>query len=89
MKKMPLNYAILKYYTTVDKASVQDVMKALKADYGDYKPFKQAPMLEAIMTAESNALLTEDSYGLNEAGELEVFYRADEGQRKTILGYIG
>ena len=28
----PLNYAMLKYFTTVDEASVDDVMKDLEAD---------------------------------------------------------
>lgn len=29
----PLNYAMLKYFTTVDEACVDDVMEALKGEY--------------------------------------------------------
>lgn len=86
--KMPLNYAILKYYTTVQQASVTDVMRALEADYGDYRPFKKPAITEAIMTAESNGLLTEDHFELDEHGELQIYYRADQEQKKTINSYI-
>ena len=33
----PLNYAILKYFTKVDKASAQDVVKALQPEYGSFR----------------------------------------------------
>ena len=39
----PLNYAMLKYFTTVDEASVDDVMKDLEADYSTFTAFKPPP----------------------------------------------
>ena len=48
----PLYYAMLKYMTTVDEASVADAINALKGEYGSFKNVPSAPMQEALMTAE-------------------------------------
>ncbi len=37
----PLNYAILKYFTKVSEACADDVIKALKGQYGNFKGSKQ------------------------------------------------
>lgn len=85
--KLPLNYAILKFFTNVDEASVDDVMINLESEYGDYKAFEKNSMLEAIMTAESNGLLDESRFAL-ENDELVVYYGASQEQKETINKYI-
>jgi DNA-binding PadR family transcriptional regulator len=84
----PLNYAMLKYFTTVDEASVDDVMDALKGDYSDFIAFKRDKMQEALMTAEKNGLIGESRVDLDDNGELRVFYTATPEQRDTINSYI-
>lgn len=84
----PLNYAMLKYFTTVDEASVDDVMENLKADYSTFTAFKRDRMQEALMTAEKNGLISETRVGLDDNGDLRVFYGADAEQRDTINSYI-
>ena len=84
----PLNYAMLKYFTTVDEASVDDVMKDLSSDYSGYTAFKRDKMQEALMTAEKNALISESRVDLDDNGDLRVFYSADAEQRDTINSYI-
>lgn len=84
----PLNYAMLKYFTTVDEASVDDVMDALKGDYADFTAFKRDKMQEALMTAEKNGLIGESRVDLDDNGELRVFYTATPEQRDTINSYI-
>ena len=86
---MPLNYAILKYFTTVDRASADDVIQALAPEYGNFKALRKPKVIEALMTAEKNALLEEDSYDLDENGELRVYYKAGNEARATIKRYIG
>ena len=86
--KRPLFYAILKYYTTVDEACADDVMKALQDDYGSYRTFKKKSIIEALMTAESNAVLEETRFDLDDNGELRVYYHANEDGKKTINSYI-
>lgn len=84
----PLNYAMLKYFTTVDEASVDDVMEDLKADYSTFTAFKRDRMQEALMNAEKNGLISETRVDLDDNGDLRVFYGADAEQRDTINSYI-
>ena len=86
--KQPLNYAILKYFTKVDEACADDVMNALRAEYGSYRPFKKAAVVEALMTAESNAVLHEIRFDFDEKDDVRVFYGASEEERATINYYI-
>lgn len=84
----PLNYAILKYFTKVDEACADDVILALKPDYGSFRGLKKAAVIDAIMTAEQNGLLEETRYDLDENGELRVFYHAHDEGAATINNYI-
>ena len=49
---LPLNYAILKYYTTIEDACATDVIAALKGQYGRFKALSRPAVIEAQMTAE-------------------------------------
>jgi len=84
----PLNYAILKYFTTVDEACADDVMGALKNEYGHFKAFNKPGVLSAIMTAEANGLLEEKRYDLDVNDALRVFYHAHKEGAETINYYI-
>ncbi len=84
----PLNFAMLKYFTNVNEACTEDVIKALKGEYGHFKSLNQKAMLEAIMTAEANGLLEETRYDLDASGNLRVYYRAHEEGKATINKYI-
>jgi DNA-binding PadR family transcriptional regulator len=84
----PLNYAILKYFTKVDEACADDVIEALKGEYGSFKALKKPAVIEAIMTGEANGLLEESRYDLDDKGELRVYYRAHEEGAATINSYI-
>lgn len=84
----PLNYAILKYFTKVDEACADDVIEALKDEYGSFKALNKKEVLSALMTAEANGLLEESRFDLDENGELRVYFRAHEEGAKTINSYI-
>ncbi len=84
----PLNYALLKYFTTVEEACVQDVMEALKSEYGHFKAFKKDEMISAVMTAEANGLLEESKFEMDDQNELRVYFRAHEEGAATINKYI-
>ena len=84
----PLNYAILKYFTKVKEACAEDVIEALKGEYGSFKALKKPAVVEAIMTGEANGLLEETRYDLDANGELRVYYRAHEEGASTINNYI-
>ena len=84
----PLNYAILKHFTKVDEASAEDVINALKGEYGKFKALEKNAVVTAIMTAEANGLLEETRFDLNKNGVLRVYYRAPEDGAATINRYI-
>lgn len=84
----PLNYAILKYFTTIKEASADDVIEALKGQYGNFKALRKPAVVEALMTAEANGLLEETRYEFDENKELRVFYHAHKEGADTINSYI-
>lgn len=85
---MPLNYAILKYFTKTDEACVSDVINALKDNYGNFRAMKKPAVMEALMTAEANGLLEETRFELDENKELLIYYHASEENIETINKYI-
>ena len=84
----PLNYAILKHFTKVKEACADDVIEALKGDYGNFKALRKPAVIEAIMTAEANGLLEETRFDLDASGELRVYYHAHQEGADTINNYI-
>lgn len=84
----PLNFAILKYYAKGVEASRAEVQEALKAEYGQFKAFKDKAMDEALMTAASNGLLEESRVDLDESGNLVIYYRALDDGIAAINNYI-
>ncbi len=86
--KKPLNFAILKYMTTVDKACSADIVKALKSEYPTHRKLNDKAVLQSLMTATENGLLVEDSYELDANGELVMYYSAPSECKDTINSYI-
>ncbi|MEG2411489.1 MAG: hypothetical protein RSA29_07270 [Clostridium sp.] len=84
----PLNYAILKHFTKVNEACADDVIEALKGQYGSFKALKKKAVITALMTAEANGLIEETRFELDKAGELNVYYHAHEEGAATINKYI-
>ncbi len=84
----PLNYAILKYFTKVEEACADDVIEALKGQYGSFKALKKNAVITALMTAEANGLIEETRFELDKNNELKVYYHAHEDGAATINKYI-
>ena len=84
----PLNYAILKHFTTVEEACADDVINALKGVYGKFKALNKNDVITALMTAEANGLLEETRFDMDKNGELRVYYHAHEEGAATINRYI-
>ncbi|AWI07144.1 hypothetical protein [Clostridium drakei] len=84
----PLNYAILKHFTEVEEASADNVIEALKGEYGNFRALKKKAVINALMTAEANGLIEETRFELDESGELVVYYHAHEDGAATINKYI-
>ncbi|MEF2825491.1 MAG: hypothetical protein U0N74_09445 [Peptococcaceae bacterium] len=85
---MPLNFAILKYFTMHERASADDVIVALTPSYGKMRGLRKSAVVSTLMTAEKNGLLVEDGVTLDTNEELVVYYRTTEESRRVILHYI-
>ncbi|SJZ79691.1 hypothetical protein SAMN02745174_01568 [Cetobacterium ceti] len=85
----PLNYAILNYFTKVEKASVREIMEELKEEYGNFKAFNKNSIITALMTAETNGLIEEIEIDLDENEELLIFYHMNDESKETINMFIG
>lgn len=84
----PLNYAILKHFTKVKEACAEDVIQALKGEYGNFKALNRDAVIEAIMTAEANGLLEETRFEMGADENLRVYYHANAEGAATINNYI-
>lgn len=84
----PLNYAILKYFTKVKEASVDDILVALESEYKDFKAFNKKSIIDALLTAEANGLIEETRVDLDKNDELIIFYHAHKEGMEAINKYI-
>lgn len=84
----PLNYAILKHFTRVKEACADDVINALKGEYGSFKALGKDAVIEALMTAEQNGLIQESRYDMDSQNQLRVYYHANAEGAATINKYI-
>lgn len=84
----PLNFAILKHFTTVKEACADDVIEALQGEYGSFKALSKSAVIEALMTGEQNGLVQESRFDLDSKGELRVYWRAHKEGTATINKYI-
>lgn len=84
----PLNFAILKHFTKIKGACADDVIEALKGQYGNFKAFSKDAVVSALMTAEANGLLEEKSFDMDKSGNLRIYYHANDEGKATINNYI-
>ena len=83
-----LNYAILKHFTKVKEACAEDVIEALKGEYGNFKALNRNDVISALMTAEANCLLEETRFEMDKESVLRVYYHANDEGAATINKYI-
>ena len=84
----PLNYAILKHLTTVEKASAQQVYDALKSEYANHRMCKVKSIFEALLTAEKNGLCEVVDYELDAQGNLVSYFGAPGEYSEIINKYV-
>ena len=85
--KLPLNFAIIKHFVSVEEACADDVMAALKSEYSGFKMFNKQDIYETLFTAEINGFLKESRYEMVD-GDLKVYYHAPPEGKEVINKYI-
>ena len=86
--KSPLNYAILLYFTKHEEGDADSIIEELKPEYGNYKAFKRAGVIESLMTSKENGILEEVRTELSEGGGLRVWYRLTEYGADLIRRFL-
>lgn len=84
----PLSFAILKHFTKVKEACAEDVIEALKGQYGSYKGLNTKEVVSTLMTAEANGLLEETRFEMDQNDVLKIYYHAHKEGAETINNYI-
>ncbi len=84
----PLFQEVLHLFTDGKERSRQMVQDELRADYGNFRFFKDKKMDEALHTAMANGLIGESRYELDENGDLVMYYQSDQEMIDLINGYI-
>ena len=64
-------------------------MHDLAASYNSYKLFTRKDIDEALATAKENGLLDECDWEIDDDGELQTFYIANDFGKDMIRRYIG
>ncbi|MGT2784555.1 hypothetical protein [Streptococcus merionis] len=88
MGLLPARTAVLNYMSTVDEADTQQVMLALKSQYGREKQFTEPLFLEHLMSLECNGYLEQTGYDLDELGNLRIRYKITEDGQSAVEKYV-
>ncbi len=86
--ELPLYYAIMKHFENGKPDCTEGVMHDLAASYSSYKLFTRKDIDEALATAKENGLLDECDWEIDDNGELQTFYIANDFGRDMIQRYI-
>ena len=84
----PLFQEVLHLYSDGKERSRQMVQDELRADYGNFRFFKDKKMDEALQTAMSNGLIGETRYELDGNGNLVMYYQSDQDMIDLINSWI-
>ena len=85
---LPLRFRMLHYISTVGKTCAEEMMKALKPEYGTEKQFTKEVFIEHLLDMKANFVIDDNDVLLDDKGELVIYYSiSDEGKRllKTYL----
>ena len=86
--KLPLNYAILLYFTRHAEGDADSVIEELKPEYGRYRAFKRPGVIESLMTSKENGILEEVRTELADGDSLRVWYRLTEYGADLIKRFL-
>ena len=85
---LPARTAVLNYLYGVESADVQEIMEALKPQYGGERQFTRQRYLDHVMSLEANGLLTLKSYELDGDGELSLRYAINPDGKTAVEKYV-
>ena len=87
--ELPVSSAIMEHFANGKPDCTEGVMHDLAASYSSYKLFTRKDIDEALATAKENGLLDECDWEIDDNGELQTFYVANDFGKDMIQRYIG
>lgn len=85
---LPLRFRMLHYISTVDKTNVDEIMKALKPEYGTEKQFTKEVFVEHLMDLKANFVIDDNDVVLDNKGELVVYYSINDEGTRLLKKYL-
>ena len=85
---LPARTAVLNHLYSVKNADINEIMEALKPQYGGERQFTKESYLDHVMSLEANGLLDLESYTLDGTGELSLRYSINQDGRTAVEKYV-
>lgn len=85
---LPLRFRMLHYISTVDKTCVDDIMEALKPEYGTEKQFTKDVFSEHLLDMKANFVIDDHDVILDSKGELVIYYSINEEGKRLLAKYL-
>lgn len=85
---LPLRFRMLHYISTVDKTCADEIMKALKSEYGTEKQFTKGVFVEHLMDMKANFVIDDNEVELDNKGELVIYYSINEEGQRLLKKYL-
>ncbi len=85
---LPARTAVLNHICKVGEASINEIMEALKPEYGHEKQFNKTLYLDHVLSLEANGLIAMSTYSLDEKNELDLSYKIVDDGRSAVEKYV-
>ncbi len=85
---LPLRFRLLHYISTVDKTCADEIMQALKPEYGTEKQFAKEVFVEHLLDLKANFVIDDNEVRLDDKGELVIYYSINEEGKRLLKKYL-
>lgn len=85
---LPARTAVLNYLYGVKNADVDQIMEALRPEYGSERQFTKDRYMDHVMSLEANGMVNLSSYDLDQNGELRMCYEINDEGRSAVDKYV-
>lgn len=85
---LPARMAVLNRLSKVDRSSIEEMMEALKPEYGNEKQFNYNEYLEHMMALEANGYVCFKDYKAGEDGKIALYYSITDDGKDSVKKYI-
>lgn len=83
--RLPMTFRMLHFFSTAQDGTVDQLMEALKSEYGSERQFQRKNLSSYLFSMRENGLIEDSKVELDENEDLRIYYRiTDEGSR--LLG---